>query len=58
MAAQPIPPSAKCPTCNAGSHAINRITGSKKALHGFAFGILAAGTLKSTFKCTACGYKW
>lgn len=58
MAPKSIPSSVSCPTCGGGSSSIERITGGKKLTAGIAFGILAANTLKATFKCRACGYKW
>lgn len=45
----------KCPTCS--STDIKRISGMKRALHGYAFGIFSK-TAFSQFECQHCGYKW
>lgn len=47
--------SAKCPTC--GSTNVHKISGVKKALHGYAFGLFSK-TARSQFECNNCGYKW
>ena len=43
----------KCPTCN--SINIKRISGMKRAFHGYAFGIFSK-TAFSQFECQNCGY--
>lgn len=45
----------KCPTCNSAN--IKRISGMKRAFHGYAFGIFSK-TAFSQFECQNCGYKW
>ena len=45
----------KCPTCSSTS--IKRISGMKRAFHGYAFGIFSK-TAFSQFECQNCGYKW
>ena len=45
----------KCPTC--GSTNVHKISGVKKALHGYAFGLFSK-TARSQFECNNCGYKW
>ena len=46
---------AKCPTC--GSTNVHKISGIKKAVHGYAFGLFSK-TARSQFECNNCGYKW
>lgn len=45
----------KCPTCSSAN--IKRISGMKRAFHGYAFGIFSK-TAFSQFECQNCGYKW
>ena len=45
----------KCPTCHSTN--ISKISGTKKAIHGIAFGLLSK-TATSQFECKNCGYKW
>lgn len=45
----------KCPTC--GSTNISKISGVKRAVHGYAFGLFSK-TARSQFECKNCGYKW
>ena len=47
--------SAKCPTC--GSTNVHKISGIKKVVHGYAFGLFSK-TARSQFECNNCGYKW
>lgn len=46
---------AKCPAC--GSTNVHKISGIKKAVHGYAFGLFSK-TARSQFECNNCGYKW
>jgi len=45
----------RCPTCN--SENIKKISGMRRAFHGYAFGIFSK-TAFSQFECQNCGYKW
>lgn len=45
----------KCPTC--GSTNISKISGIKRAVLGYAFGLFSK-TARSQFECKNCGYKW
>lgn len=45
----------KCPTC--GSTNISKISGVKRAVHGYAFGLFSK-TARLQFECKNCGYKW
>lgn len=45
----------KCPTCQSTN--IKKISGTKKVLHGIAFGLLS-NTARSQYICNDCGYKW
>ena len=45
----------KCPTCNSTN--IKKISITKRAVHGYAFGLLSK-TARSQFECKNCGYKW
>lgn len=45
----------KCPTC--GSTNISKISGVKRVVHGYAFGLFSK-TARSQFECKNCGYKW
>lgn len=45
----------KCPTCQ--STKIKKISGIKRAAHGYAFGLFSK-TARSQFECENCGYKW
>lgn len=44
-----------CPTCSSTN--IKRISGMKRAFHGYAFGVFSK-TAFSQFECQNCGYKW
>lgn len=46
----------RCPKC--GSTNIERISGLKKGLSFAAFGVFAANTIKSDWKCKSCGNKF
>ena len=45
----------KCPTCSSTN--ISKISGMKRAAHGYAFGLFSK-TARSQFECKNCGYKW
>lgn len=45
----------KCPTC--GSPKVQKITLTKKAVGGAMFGIFSS-SVRKTFECKSCGYKW
>lgn len=45
----------KCPTCQS-THVV-KISGTKKAVHGIAFGLFS-NVARSQFECKDCGYKW
>lgn len=45
----------KCPTCQSAN--IKSISGMKRAVHGYAFGLFSK-TARSQFECKDCGYKW
>ena len=45
----------RCPTCHSAD--IDKISGMKKALHGYSFGLLS-NTARCQFVCNNCGYKW
>lgn len=45
----------RCPTCS--SYNVKRISGMKRAVHGYAFGIFSK-TAFSQYECINCGYKW
>ena len=45
----------KCPTCQSTN--IKKISSTKRAVHGIAFGLLSK-TAKSQFECLNCKYKW
>ncbi len=45
----------KCPTCQSTN--IKSISGTKRAVHGYAFGLYSK-TARSQFECSDCGYKW
>lgn len=45
----------KCPTCQSTN--IKKISSTKRAAHGFMFGIFSK-TAFSQFECENCGYKW
>lgn len=45
----------KCPTCSSTN--IKPVSGLKRGLHGYLFGIFSATSL-AQFECKDCGYKW
>lgn len=45
----------KCPTCSSTN--IKSISGLKRGLHGYLFGIFSPTSL-AQFECKDCGYKW
>lgn len=52
---QPNPNQPKCPTC--GSTNIEKISVTKRAVHGAVFGLFSS-TARSQMQCKNCGYKW
>ena len=46
----------KCPLCNSTN--IESITGFKKGASALAFGVFAANTVLSKYKCKSCGHKF
>ncbi len=52
---QTQPNQPKCPTC--GSTNIEKISVTKRAIHGAVFGLLSS-TARSQMQCKNCGYKW
>ena len=49
------PNTPKCPTCSSTN--IKPVSGLKRGLHGYLFGIFSATSL-AQFECKDCGYKW
>jgi predicted RNA-binding Zn-ribbon protein involved in translation (DUF1610 family) len=45
----------KCPTC--GSPNVQKISLTKKAVGGAMFGIFSS-SVRKTYECKNCGYKW
>lgn len=45
-----------CPNCKSDN--VERISGASKAGSSLLFGLLALSSLKSSYKCKSCGYKW
>ena len=45
-----------CPNCKSDN--VEKISGASKAGSALLFGVLALSSLKSSYKCKTCGYKW
>ena len=45
----------KCPTC--GSPSVQKISAGKKIAGGAMFGIFSS-SVRKTYECKNCGYKW
>ncbi len=52
----PIDTKIHCPNC--GSTDVSKISGLQKSASAWAFGIFAANTIMSKYKCNKCGNKF